>query len=225
MGRISRASAVLTFALFAALGLGSRSGGPLYAQSMGDMVTAKQSTASYTVELDIGPQATMLTPDQAAGATAGEVMVDPSAMSSMGMGGMAMGGMAMGGMAIGGMPMSGMPMSGMPMGGMPMGGVAGGAAPMNLSLQAAGGNHHVEVHVFNTMTGDVVSDMMPSISIVNMATGARVGLDSIMAMYDLQVGQGDLHFGNNAQLDPGAYMVTVTVGSESTTFNNVVVGT
>ena len=38
-------------------------------------VSQTQTTASYKIELDIGPAAMMLTPDQAAGAASGEVMV------------------------------------------------------------------------------------------------------------------------------------------------------
>lgn len=46
-----------------------------------------QSTASYDVQLDLGPAAMMLTPDQAQGATSGELMVD---MPGMGTSAMAM---------------------------------------------------------------------------------------------------------------------------------------
>lgn len=47
----------------------------------GAAVTSTQITASYTVALSIGPVATMLTPDQAAGAHAGEVIVPMPGMA------------------------------------------------------------------------------------------------------------------------------------------------
>src|SRR5581483_4221566 len=64
------------------------------AQAGAPQTTATQPTDSYKIELDIGPAAVMLTPDQAATATSGEVMVDTSSTASgmsMGSGGMSMG--------------------------------------------------------------------------------------------------------------------------------------
>ncbi len=101
-----------------------------------------------------------------------------------------------------------------PMPGMPM-------PAMNTTDQGQPVNHHVELHIFNRVTGAVVTDTMPMIS--SQATGLSRSLDNVMAMYDAAIGPADTHFGNNAYLPDGTYIFTATVGTEMATFADVAV--
>jgi len=98
---------------------------------------------------------------------------------------------------------------------------AGGQATTT-SMGDANANHHVEAHIWDG-SGAVVSNIEPTITIMNQATGATWTMDQMMGMYDIQVGTSDLHFGNNIHLDDGTYTFTVVIGSETATFANVVV--
>jgi len=129
-----------------------------------------QTTDHYKIILTIGPVATMLMPDQAAGAKAGEVMV----------------------------PMPGMPLP-----------------PMSMTDQGQPVNHHLEVAIVNKTSGAVVTDQMPAITIKNDATGATHSLDSVMAMYNVQVGQSDWHYGNNVYLPDGTATITVVANGHN----------
>jgi hypothetical protein len=201
----------LCFATAAALVLGVLavlgSGSPTRAQTSQMGITQTQTTPSYHIELDIGPAAVMLTPDQVASATSGEVMVD---MSSMNMSSMSM--------------PTGSSSSSMTM-------ASAGGSPstttsmMSMATTDAGQpvNHHLEVHVYDASTGSVVSDIVPTITITDVAASTARTLDDVMAMYDIQTGMSDLHFGNNVYLPDGTYMIQVTVGQEMTQFSNVAV--
>src|SRR5208282_358059 len=80
------------------------------------------------------------------------------------------------------------------------------------------GVYHLEVHVYNLMSGAVVTDKNVTIQIVNNATHQATNVP-IVVMYDMMVGLSDTHFGNNVNLAPGNYTVTVNVAGETATFN------
>jgi len=80
------------------------------------------------------------------------------------------------------------------------------------------GVYHLEVHVYNLMSGAVVTDKNVTIRIVNDATHQTMNVP-IVVMYDMMVGVSDTHFGNNVSLAPGNYAVIVSVAGETTTFN------
>lgn len=208
MGLQGRHGVIVVLALALTAAVSFRAGGTVRAQSMGGEVTVTQMTASYQVELDIEAPQTMLAPDQAMGATSGEVMVDPSTMSGMSGRSMNGGSMNMGGegQAVG-------------TGTMAMG--VGGQMTMSAN---GSDNHHLEVHIHDAMTGAVVSNVVPSIMITNQATGQSQMLDPVMATYGISEGPSDLHFGNNLHLDDGTYTISVALGSETAVFNNVTVG-
>jgi 5-hydroxyisourate hydrolase-like protein (transthyretin family) len=84
-------------------------------------------------------------------------------------------------------------------------------------------NHHLEVHVTSKSTGSPAANIQPQISITDDATGQTRALASVMSMYDIQVGQSDLHYGNNVYLPDGGYTVTVVVGSDMAQFSQVMV--
>ncbi|MGO9643162.1 MAG: hypothetical protein ACLPY5_00290 [Candidatus Bathyarchaeia archaeon] len=80
------------------------------------------------------------------------------------------------------------------------------------------GVYHLEIHVYNLMSGAVVTDKNVTIQIVNDATHQTMNVP-IVVMYDMIVGLSDTHFGNNVSLAPGNYAVIVSVAGETTTFN------
>jgi hypothetical protein len=104
-----------------------------------------------------------------------------------------------------------------PMPGMPM-------PSMTMMDQGHAVNLHLEVQIVNKANGKVVTDQLPVITVTDQKTGASHPLTLVTAMYGASTGLSDWHFGNNIFLAAGAYTVTVTVGSETATFKNVVVG-
>ena len=95
---------------------------------------------------------------------------------------------------------------------------------MTMTDQGQQVNNHLEIALFDKTSGAVVTDQMPMITVKNDTTGVSRNLDSVMAMYNVQVGKSDMHFGNNVYLPDGTYTVTATVNGETATFSNVVVG-
>lgn len=99
----------------------------------------------------------------------------------------------------------------------------GSAMPeMTMTDQGQPVNHHLEVQVIDLATNKVISDTMPTIVITDSASMSRT-LSPVAAMYDVQVGQNDLHFGNNVYLAAGTYTIAVTYNNETGTFQNVAV--
>jgi hypothetical protein len=83
-------------------------------------------------------------------------------------------------------------------------------------------NHHLEVHVRDAATGALIDGPLPSIRVVNPSTAESWDVAS-MAMYGVDEGPSDLHFGNNLYLADGVYVVTVQLGDEVATFLNVAI--
>lgn len=77
--------------------------------------------------------------------------------------------------------------------------------------------HHLEVHIFNKSTGNVVKDITPVITVRNNATGQTQQVP-IVVMQGIVEGPSDYHYGNNVDLPKGDYTVTVVVGSEKANF-------
>ncbi len=180
--------------------IGPRVGPAARAQAQMAATMHTQMTPSYTVELDIGPAAEMLTPDQAMTMGIGEVMVSMPDM------GMSMPSAAQpssqSGMSTGGDAMSMMPMMATTDGGQPV-------------------NHHLEVHVLDNASGAPDATVDPQITITSESNGQSHTVDDVAAMYDEQMGMGDLHYGNNIYLADGTYTIAVTIGSETATFQHV----
>jgi hypothetical protein len=96
-----------------------------------------------------------------------------------------------------------------PMAGMPDAGGTG-AAPA----------HHLEAHICSKGTGAVIQDANPTITLVNDTTKSAPQAVQIAVMQGVGAGVGDLHYGNNVVLDPGAaYTVTVAVNGEMATLH------
>ena len=78
--------------------------------------------------------------------------------------------------------------------------------------------HHLEVHIFDRKTGDVVKTISPVITVTDESTG-KVQQVPDVAMQGIVEGPGDYHYGNNVDLPPGHYTVTAVIGSETANFD------
>ena len=95
---------------------------------------------------------------------------------------------------------------------------------MAMTDQGGPVNRHIEVAVYDTVTGARIRSAMPRITITDRKTGRSRELQAVTAMYDVKEGQGDLHFGDNVHLANGTYRVTVSVRGERAVFKKVAVG-
>jgi hypothetical protein len=77
---------------------------------------------------------------------------------------------------------------------------------------------HLEAHIYDKKTGDVVKTLTPVILLTNKSTGMTKPI-SMVTMQGVIEGPGDFHYGNNVDLPTGQYSVTVDVGSESANFD------
>lgn len=80
-------------------------------------------------------------------------------------------------------------------------------------------NRHLEVHVFNKSSGARITDMIPTVSIADKATGSPRTLASVLACMTLKHREIEPHFGDNLYMTDGGYTVTVSIGDESASFN------
>lgn len=76
------------------------------------------------------------------------------------------------------------------------------------------GVRHVEAHIYDRTTGQVVTSLVPSIRLVNRTTGEVVDVVPTL-MEDVIVGPLDLHYGNNVPVTGDSDIsVQVTVAGE-----------
>ncbi len=85
-------------------------------------------------------------------------------------------------------------------------------------------NRHIEVTVYDKVTGARLRSAMPRITITDRKTGSSRELQAVTAMYDVKEGQGDVHFGDNVHLANGTYRITVSIGGERAVFKKAAVG-
>jgi hypothetical protein len=78
--------------------------------------------------------------------------------------------------------------------------------------------HHLEVHIFDKKTGDMVRTTPPVITVTSKATGQTQPVP-IVVMQGIVEGPSDYHYGNNVDLPKGEYTVTVVIGSETANFD------
>ena len=78
--------------------------------------------------------------------------------------------------------------------------------------------HHLEVHIFDRKTGNVVKTANPVLTVKSDATGQTQQVP-IVVMQGIVEGPSDYHYGNNVDLPKGAYTVTVVIGSETASFD------
>jgi hypothetical protein len=80
------------------------------------------------------------------------------------------------------------------------------------------GWHHLEVHIFDRKTGNVVKTVTPVITVTNKTTGQSQPIP-LVVMQGIVEGPGDYHYGNNVDLSKGQYTVTVVIESETANFD------
>lgn len=85
-------------------------------------------------------------------------------------------------------------------------------------------NRHIEVTVYDKVTGARLKTTMPKITITDRRTGKLRELQAVTGMYDVKEGQSDVHFGKNVHLADGTYRITVSVGGDRAVFKKVAVG-
>jgi hypothetical protein len=78
--------------------------------------------------------------------------------------------------------------------------------------------HHLEVHIIDKKSGDVVRTVNPVLTVMDNASG-QVKPVPIVVMQGVVEGSGDYHYGNNVDLPKGQYTVTVVIGSETANFD------
>lgn len=73
---------------------------------------------------------------------------------------------------------------------------------------------HVEAHIYDRSTGEVVTDVVPRIVVTNRTTGEVVDVEPTL-MQDVNIGVPDQHFGNNVMIMPDSDLtLRVTLGDE-----------
>jgi len=78
--------------------------------------------------------------------------------------------------------------------------------------------HHLELHIFDKKTGNVIKTANPVLTVKNDATGQMQSVPNVV-MQGVVEGPGDYHYGNNVDLPSGQYTVTAVIGSETANFD------
>ena len=89
---------------------------------------------------------------------------------------------------------------------------------MTVTDQGQPVNRHLEVHIFDKTSGAEVIDVIPTVTIVDQATGTSRGLPNVTACLQANHLEVEHHFGDNLYLPDGKYEVTVDVGNETAAF-------
>jgi hypothetical protein len=78
---------------------------------------------------------------------------------------------------------------------------------------------HVEAHIYDRKTGLPLTDITPSIVVLDRGSGKRTIVPPTL-MQDLNIGALDIHFGNNVVVAGNTDVkLTVTIGDEEVTFD------
>ncbi len=106
---------------------------------------------------------------------------------------------------------------------------------MSMMDQGQPVNHHFEVHIFDKSSGAKVKDVIPTVTITDLATGSSRGLATDQATGTSQrvafvtaclISKHRVvepHFGDNLYLPDGTYTITVNVGNETKIVENIAV--
>ena len=94
-------------------------------------------------------------------------------------------------------------------------------------------NHHLEVHVFDKISGTEVKDLVPKVRITDLGTGGtrEFGVDRhpsgevpyVTACLLSNHRVKEPHFGDNLHLRDGTYTIAIGVGNETTVLENIIV--
>ena len=76
---------------------------------------------------------------------------------------------------------------------------------------------HVEAHIYDRATGTPLSNVTPSIEILNRTTGQRIHVTPTL-MQDIAIGPLDIHYGNNVVVSGNSDLtLAITIGDEAVT--------
>ncbi|MBI4200158.1 MAG: hypothetical protein HY535_06775 [Chloroflexi bacterium] len=90
-------------------------------------------------------------------------------------------------------------------------------------------NHHLAFHIFRTSDGARVTDVRPTLEVIDQASGAARSIPaeqhSVFTLACLETAHlaPDLHFGDDIHLANGNYSFRVNVGQETGIFRDIVV--
>lgn len=78
---------------------------------------------------------------------------------------------------------------------------------------------HVEAHIYDRKTGLPLTNVTPSIVVLDRGSGTRTVVSPTL-MQDVNIGTLDIHFGNNVVVAGDTDLrLTVTIGNEEVTFD------
>lgn len=87
--------------------------------------------------------------------------------------------------------------------------------------QSMAPNHHIGVQIDRRGTLNPVTDIAPSFLVMNQVTGETQRFDNVPAMFDANMGANDYHYGVNAYIPDGLYTISVLVGNQRLSFQDV----
>jgi hypothetical protein len=78
--------------------------------------------------------------------------------------------------------------------------------------------NHVEAHICSKATGNVMADIMPTMSLEGMGSGTMPVQVPIARMQGLDRNPADTHYGNNVSVTSGSrYHLVITVNGQTST--------
>ncbi|HWE62284.1 MAG TPA: hypothetical protein VHB98_11290 [Chloroflexota bacterium] len=102
--------------------------------------------------------------------------------------------------------------------------VSGTMAMGGMGMKGSMPNHHLELHVYNRVSGKTIGNAMVALTITT-PSGKLLAHVPVAVMYGLKAGKADLHYGNNVSLKPGHYHVVAQVEQTTATFDVMLGGT
>lgn len=82
-------------------------------------------------------------------------------------------------------------------------------------------SRHAEAHIYSQVTGLPVSDIRPTMRLIDRQTGETKPIDATL-MQDVLIGEPDLHFGSNVVIPSGhEFTIVITIGSQEVSVDGV----
>ena len=111
--------------------------------------------------------------------------------------------------------------------------VMGAMTGMTFLDQGQAVDHHLEVHVFDKSSGARMTDITPTVTITDQATGTSRQFSAnvhpsgevpfVLACMTSKHRETERHFGDNLYLLDGKYTITIGIGNETSVHENIVV--
>lgn len=97
--------------------------------------------------------------------------------------------------------------------------VQGTMMAMASSTMSGTSDYHFQAHVYDISTGAPVLPPTSSVTIIVTGSSGLATSIPVAEMFDATQGPQSMHYGNEVQLTPGKYAVTVGVAGETAEFN------